>query len=781
MKTNLFHLIKTRTGYKLIGGLVILALLAGVGVISVLAVSIGGYEIDGTVPDTGATLFADDYGSIAELGPLNASTNKLGVIHTALPPMLGLTNPNAQVDLRNVWLDTNVVGSDVWLYFAWERDSNTGSGVIMYEFQKSAPPTACDYSLTDAELIADCNPWANRAPGDFIIVWDQKGKTINIIIRTFNLDADGVLKLGAGVTLSDTVAKAAASTDGYFGEAAINLSATVFPATPTACSSFGNVIPGTVTGNSDTADYKDTVLADLGGAITISNCGSVHVIKETDPDDLSGSFPYALDQADGGYLRFGGTLDEITGTLTIDGDEDEITNLKADTDYQLVEGELSAAWNMKSIICQVDAETPTIDITAGGTFAVKPSTITTCTITNEQQPGTLIVKKLVINDNGGTKVATDFSFQVDGGDSVTFITDPDQDPSNSLMGKNTLVVDTGIYDVTEPAVAGYSTSYNNCTDVSVPAGGSATCTITNDDVAPTITLIKNVVNDNGGNAGVNDFGLTIGGTAVNSGVAQTVLANQAYALNEAGLTGYNFVSIGGAAGDSSTCPATLGGTVTAGPGENIVCTIKNDDIAPTITLIKEIIIDNGGSAGVNDFGLTIGSTSVNSGVAMAVNANQAYALDEAGLAGFHFESIGAGESDSLKCPSVLEGTVTADEGENITCTIVNDDDKAQPAGTTVMSWTIFDTLNITGIRLGSPDPAATVTFRLYSDAACSVQVGVDSVDATIVDGVANSTGFVVGVGTYYWRVTYSGDQYNLPFTTECGYEVTTITSSGPLD
>ena len=30
-------------------------------------------------------------------------------------------------------------------------------------------------------------------------------------------------------------------------------------------------IPGTITGNSDQADYKDTVLADIGESLTISN------------------------------------------------------------------------------------------------------------------------------------------------------------------------------------------------------------------------------------------------------------------------------------------------------------------------------------------------------------------------------------------------------------------------------------------------------------------------------------------------------------------------------
>ena len=39
----------------------------------------------------------------------------------------------------------------------------------------------------------------------------------------------------------------------------------------------------------------------------------------------------------------------------------------------------------------------------------------TCTITNDDQAGTLIVKKLVINDNGGSKISSDFSFKVNNG------------------------------------------------------------------------------------------------------------------------------------------------------------------------------------------------------------------------------------------------------------------------------------------------------------------------------------------------------------------------------
>ena len=98
----------------------------------------GPYTIDGVVPDTSPapTQIQDLFGNVKELGPINSSTTKIGVINRAAVPMLGLTNPNGQVDLRQAWLGTakdTSTGHD-WLYFAWERDANSGSGFIAYEF-----------------------------------------------------------------------------------------------------------------------------------------------------------------------------------------------------------------------------------------------------------------------------------------------------------------------------------------------------------------------------------------------------------------------------------------------------------------------------------------------------------------------------------------------------------------------------------------------------------------------------------------------------------------------
>ncbi len=232
----------------------------------------GPYTIDGTIPDANTTELPDLSGNVKELGPLNSNTTKIGVIHSDAVPTLGLTNPNAQVDLRRAWLDTERDTSTQhdWLYFAWERDANSGSGFIAYEFMKNAPPAGCAYgTATDAELIANCNPWANRTAGDFMILWDQQGNSLNLYLRTWSGTAPN-LTLGPATLLDANTSQAAYSSDGFMGEAAVDLTATIFGGS-TACKSFANTVPSTVTGNSDTADYKDTILTTTP---PITNCTS---------------------------------------------------------------------------------------------------------------------------------------------------------------------------------------------------------------------------------------------------------------------------------------------------------------------------------------------------------------------------------------------------------------------------------------------------------------------------------------------------------------------------
>jgi uncharacterized repeat protein (TIGR01451 family) len=183
----------------------------------------------------------------------------------------------------------------------------------------------------------------------------------------------------------------------------------------------------------------------------------------------------------------------------------------------------------------------------------------TCTITNDDEPATLIVKKVVVNDNGGTRIVSDFSFQVNGGEAQPFEGD----------GQNELAVSAGTYGVTEPSVAGYTTSYDNCSELVIPNGGSETCTITNDDIPATLIVKKVVVNDNGGTKVASDFSFQVSG-----GAAQAFEADGQNDLTVNAGT-YNVVE-----------PAVAGYTTSYQGCSNIVlpvagsatCTVTNNDV-----------------------------------------------------------------------------------------------------------------------------------------------------------------------------------------------------------
>jgi hypothetical protein len=61
---------------------------------------------------------------------------------------------------------------------------------------------------------------------------------------------------------------------------------------------------------------------------------------------------------------------------------------------------------------------------------------------------------------------------VNGGSAIAFEADV----------QNDFLVGAGTYNVTEPAVAGYTTTYDNCSNIVIANGGTATCTVTNDDI-----------------------------------------------------------------------------------------------------------------------------------------------------------------------------------------------------------------------------------------------------------------------------------------------------------
>ncbi|MDX9848796.1 MAG: hypothetical protein RBT74_17590, partial [Tenuifilaceae bacterium] len=257
-------------------------------------------------------------------------------------------------------------------------------------------------------------------------------------------------------------------------------------------------------------------------------------------------------------------------------------NLDQDNTYSIAEN-VPTNWNLTSAICTGDGNTP-------DKITPEPGETVTCTFTNTKKSNLTVVKK-VINDNGGIKTVDDFGINFSGG-ALNFDAGVSLG-STTTYTSQTLTVNPGSHNLFENDVFGYTEGVWDCgavgaggisTVVSLAPGENKTCTIINDDVAPTITLNKNVT---GGIAGVNEFGLTIGDVAVDSGVKTNVSANTPIALNEAGLDGYTFTSLTGDEG----CPEALGGTVTLKEGEEISCTITNTRDTGNIQIAKLIDID----------------------------------------------------------------------------------------------------------------------------------------------------------------------------------------------
>ena len=109
----------------------------------------------------------------------------------------------------------------------------------------------------------------------------------------------------------------------------------------------------------------------------------------------------------------------------------------------------------------------------------------------------------MINDSGGTKTAAEFPITVTGN-----APNPASFPGAELPG-TPVAIGPGAYDVTEVEDPGYGLVLGRL--LAIALGESKTCTITNDDKAASLTVVKHVINDNGGTKVAADFAITVTG------------------------------------------------------------------------------------------------------------------------------------------------------------------------------------------------------------------------------------------------------------------------------
>ncbi len=200
------------------------------------------------------------------------------------------------------------------------------------------------------------------------------------------------------------------------------------------------------------------------------------------------------------------------------------------------------------------------------TGSIAVGEVKTCTVTNDDIAPQLIVIKHVINDSGGTAVASDFTLDSGGAN------DSPDDFAGAEDPGTTVTLDAGSYNVTESGPSGYSASFSTDCSGTIAVGETKTCTVTNDDVAATLIVIKHVINDNGGTAVASDFTLDAGGADdtpdnfAGEEAPGTVVSLDAgsYNVEESGPSGYT-------ASFSADCSGTIA------VGETKTCTVTNDD------------------------------------------------------------------------------------------------------------------------------------------------------------------------------------------------------------
>ena len=225
----------------------------------------------------------------------------------------------------------------------------------------------------------------------------------------------------------------------------------------------------------------------------------------------------------------------------------------------------------KVVLCHKGKVTITVGAPAAKAHLKHGDRLGPCDGAPAPAPGTarLTVVKQVVNNNGGTKTAADFSITINGVTAVggnTF--------AGSSAGVTRTITSFGAYSVTEASVPGYAlTSSSGCAGT-IQAGQDKLCVIVNDDVPAALTVVKQVVNNSGGTKTAADFTITINGvTAVGgntfagsaTGVTRTLSTVGAYSVTEAAVVGYALQSA------SADCTGTIA------LGQSRTCVLTNND------------------------------------------------------------------------------------------------------------------------------------------------------------------------------------------------------------
>ena len=202
----------------------------------------------------------------------------------------------------------------------------------------------------------------------------------------------------------------------------------------------------------------------------------------------------------------------------------------------------------------------------------------------------------MVNNNGGQLAADNFPRFIDG---------------TPVAWNTPVTLDAGPHTASETPQTGYTASAwgGDCAaggTITLAPGDNKTCTITNDDQAATLQLVKSVNNANhpfGGGAAAADWTLSAAGPTPLSGaggVASTPVSAGTYTLSEQVTAGSEAITNGYLASAWVCAGGTQDGSqVTLANGQSAVCTITNAD-QPAEMPLNKLINSSPAPSGVND-------------------------------------------------------------------------------------------------------------------------------------------------------------------------------------
>jgi uncharacterized protein (TIGR03437 family) len=275
------------------------------------------------------------------------------------------------------------------------------------------------------------------------------------------------------------------------------------------------------------------------------------------------------------------------------------SNLTPGSSYSVSET-VSLGWTQTFASC-TNGTPAAITVVAGAT--------TTCTITNTQQGSVKVVKNTVGGD-GTFAFTSNFgltSLTTSGGTASLTI-------SNLLPGSS--------YSVSEIVPSGWAQTSASCTNgtpaaITVVAGVTTTCIITNTKGVPPalglITVVKNTVGGDGTFAFTSNFGLT--SLTTSGGTASLTFSNLSpggsYSMSETVPSGWTQTS--------ASCTNGTPAAITVMAGMTTTCTITNTQVAvavPDVTIRKS----HAGNFRQGDTGDTYTLTVTNTGQGPTVGA-----------------------------------------------------------------------------------------------------------------------------------------------------------------